>query len=236
MEKQIMKKLFLVLALFICISFVKCQSIDIYAKNLAKGVTEQQIVDAAMKLINNKSFTYRNVGTCTGFVTRVLNMCGITAVCGDYSTVPGFNVALDQPWSGSGAKRAPDGMYNAAIGSDSDRCEYVWDGKKRDAVKNFSLFKTGDIVITRIQDKEINSGTGHVALMYVDGNHLKMFEAVTAGPQVTDLGVGTINLDLSTPISGIEPLGWSDNGDRIWVYRLIEWVENGNLVVEKKDS
>ena len=194
------------------------------AKTLAKGVTEQDIIDSALKIINSGKFSYSSVGTCTGFVTRVLNSVGITAVVGDYNTVPGFpRDSWYTPWAdGSaycgGAKKAPLGMWNDANGSESEYCEEIWHGFKSEAVNYAYLFKTGDLVLTRPVDKKDYDGNGHAALMYVDGNHLKMFEAVTVGgPTITDLGVGS---GLKT--AGIDPHGSTDPSDTIWVYRLFE--------------
>ena len=162
---------------------------NVEAANLIRGITEEQIVESCMHYINDRKYTYENVGTCTGFVTRVYNRVGITEVVGTHP----YNI--EQTQSGGGAKYAPSAMYRNAKNLVAEgKCIQINQTPiyRGDAINIIDQLQTGDIAITRPQDKDSYTGdpndTGHVGIIGVENGKVYMYEAITAGLRKTLLG------------------------------------------------
>ena len=164
---------------------------------------------------------YYEVGTCTGFVTRTLNRLGIgESVVGKHP----YDIYTKQ--SSGGARYAPDGMYKNAMAHPEDAV-FIWRGKKKDIEKNAHLFKNGDLIIERIEDRNVYTGDGHVSFMHIYGSTIASFGAGSAGIKDTVYATGVSFASLnnsSIPLDvGIMPLNtstWIDGEDYINVFRL----------------
>lgn len=118
---------------------------------------------------------YYEVGTCTGLVTRTLNKLGI-----GQSVVGTHPYNIDVPQSSGGARYAPDGMYRNAMNHPED-ARLIWQGYIKDIEANAHLFKNGDLIIQRAEDKANYTGDGHVGFMHIYGSTIANFGAGTTG-------------------------------------------------------
>ena len=133
------------------------------------NVSGDKIVEVAQTY---SDWGYYEVGTCTGLVTRTLNKLGIgTSIVGTHP----YDIDKPQP-EGTGARYAPAAMYNNAMKHPEDAV-HIWSGYIKDVKANASLFKNGDLVIQRPEDKANYTGSGHVALIHVYNGNISMFGA-----------------------------------------------------------
>lgn len=175
------------------------------------SVDGDKIIETAQSY---SGYTYENVGTCTGLVTRTLNKLGIGE-----SIVGIHPYDINTPQSGGGAKYSPDAMYRNAMAHPED-AQFIWRGKKKDIGANAKLFKNGDLIIERIEDKHVNTGTGHVSFIHIYGNTLASYGA--GSPGIRDYVYAT-NVSFVSLNSGIMPINtppWVDGEDYINVFRL----------------
>src|SRR5699024_6013668 len=105
---------------------------------------------------------------------------------------------IDTPQSGGGSRYAPAKMYQNALAHPED-AEHIWSGYAKDVPANASLFKNGDLVIQRPEDKANYDGSGHVAFMHLFDNKIAMLGGAT-NYGVVDSVFGTI-LTRSTTIN-----------------------------------
>lgn len=155
-------------------------------------------------------YTYDNIGTCTGFVTRTLNKLGIgTSVVGIHP----YNIDTPQP-VGTGARYAPDAMYRNAMNHPED-AKLIWAGYAKDIKANANLFKNGDLIIQRPEDKANYTGTGHVSFLRIFGNTISSY-----GANGSALGIGDVILASDISFYGtsvnVNPL------DFMTIFRLTE--------------
>lgn len=173
------------------------------------NVTGDRIIEVAQQY-EEAGYTYDNVGTCTGFVTRTLNKLGIgTSIVGIHP----YNIDSPQP-DGTGARYAPAAMYRNAMNHPED-AKLIWAGYAKDVKANASLFKNGDLIIQRPEDKANYTGTGHVSFIRKYGNNISSY-----GANGSSLGIGDIVLASNITLYGtsvnVNPL------DYITVFRLTE--------------
>lgn len=186
--------------------------------NALANIDGDKIIETAQNYIG---WSYGEVGTCTGFVTRVLNKLGIGE-----SIVGIHPYNIDTPQSGGGSRYAPAKMYQNALAHPED-AEHIWSGYAKDVPANASLFKNGDLVIQRPEDKANYDGSGHVAFMHFFDNKIAMLGGAT-DYGVVDSVFGTV-MTRSTTINV--------NGmDYIHVFRLTERVPKGEVHVQKIDK
>ncbi len=178
-------------------------------------VSGDKIIETAQTYVG---WSYDDVGTCTGFVTRTLNKLGIgESVVGIHP----YNIDTKQP-AGTGARYSPDLMYKNAMNHPED-AQLIWQGYKKDVEKNANLFRNGDLIIERIQDKAEYTGTGHVSFMHIYGNTIASFGAGSAG--IKDSVYATNVSFISSDPYGIMPINtpsWVNGNDYISVFRLTE--------------
>ena len=160
-------------------------------------------------------YTYDGVGTCTGLVTRTLNKLGI-----GQSVVGTHPYDINTPQSSGGARYSPDAMYKNAMAHPED-AQFIWRGKKKDVEANAKLFKNGDLIIERIEDRHVYTGNGHVSFMHIYGDTIASYGAGSNGikDSVYATGVSFVSID---PY-GIMPINtppWVDGEDYINVFRL----------------
>ena len=160
-------------------------------------------------------YTYDGVGTCTGLVTRTLNKLGI-----GQSVVGIHPYDINTPQSSGGARYSPDAMYKNAMAHPED-AQFIWRGKKKDVEANAKLFKNGDLIIERIEDRNVYTGNGHVSFMHIYGDTIASYGAGSNGikDSVYATGVSFVSID---PY-GIMPINtppWVDGEDYINVFRL----------------
>ena len=177
-------------------------------------VSGDKIIETAQTYVG---WSYDEVGTCTGLVTRTLNKLGIGE-----SVVGIHPYDIDKPQSSGGARYAPDAMYRNAMNHPED-AQLIWQGYKKDVEKNAKLFKNGDLIIERIQDKAEYTGTGHVSFMHIYGDTIASFGAGSAG--IKDSVYATGVSFISNDPYGIMPINtppWVNGNDYITVFRLTE--------------
>jgi len=173
-----------------------------------------------------KDWGYYEVGTCTGFVTRTLNRLGIgESIVGIHP----YDIYTKQ--SEGGARYAPDAMYRNAMNHPEDAV-LIWQGYKKDIEANAHLFKNGDLIIERIQDKANPDGNGHVSFMHIYGDTIASYGAGTKGiyDSVYATGVNFNNTN-ATALSNENSNGgimllaappWVNGNDFISVFRLTQ--------------
>lgn len=173
------------------------------------SVSGDKIIEIA-KTYETAGYTYDNVGSCTGLVTRTLNKLGIgTSVVGIHP----YDIDTPQP-DGTGARYSPAAMYRNAKNHPED-AKLVWEGYVKDVGANASLFKNGDLVIQRPEDKANYTGSGHVGFIHIFGNKISMY-----GANGSANGIGDAIL---ANLSGISTFGTTVNVnsmDYITVFRL----------------
>lgn len=173
------------------------------------SVSGDKIIEVA-KTYETAGYTYDNVGSCTGLVTRTLNKLGIgTSVVGIHP----YDIDTTQP-DGTGARYSPAAMYRNAKNHPED-AKLVWEGYVKDVGANAGLFKNGDLVIQRPEDKANYTGSGHVGFIHIFGNKISMY-----GANGSAHGIGDAIL---ANLSGISTFGTTVNVnsmDYITVFRL----------------
>ena len=172
------------------------------------NVSGDKIIETAQSY---SDWGYGEVGTCTGLVTRTLNKLGIgTSIVGTHP----YDINTKQP-DGTGARYAPSAMYTNAMNHPED-AKHIWSGYAKDVKANASLFKNGDLVIQRPEDKANYTGSGHVGFIHIYGNKISMY-----GANGYNYGVGDAVL-----ASGITTFGITNitvnSMDYIHVFRLTE--------------
>lgn len=184
------------------------------------NVSGDKIIEVAQ---NYSSWGYWEVGTCTGLVTRTLNKLGIgTSVVGTHP----YNIDTKQP-EGTGARYSPAAMYRNAMNHPED-AKLIWQGYIKDIEENAHLFKNGDLIIQRPEDKASYTGDGHVGFMHIYGKTIANYGAGTTGIKdyVMATNVSTINVSsLNDTEYSIMPLNIPphvNSMDYISVFRLTE--------------
>lgn len=172
-----------------------------------------------------KDWGYYEVGTCTGFVTRTLNRLGIgESIVGIHP----YNIYTKQ--SEGGARYAPDAMYRNAMNHPEDAV-LIWQGYKKDIEANAHLFKNGDLIIERIQDRAVYTGDGHVSFMHIYGDTIASYGAGSKGIYDSVLATGVNFNTNATALSndggngGIMLLAappWVNGNDYMSVFRLTQ--------------
>lgn len=175
------------------------------------NVSGDRIIEVAQSY---SDWGYGEVGTCTGLVTRTLNKLGIgTAVVGTHP----YNIDTKQP-DGTGARYAPAAMYNNAI-NHPEEAKHIWSGYVKDVKANIDLFRNGDLIIQRPEDKATYDGNGHVGFVHIYGDKISMY-----GANGYTYGIGDAVL-ASGITRGVVPTGSSINingMNYINVFRLTE--------------
>lgn len=187
--------------------------------NALANINGDKIIEVAQNYIG---WNYDEVGTCTGFVTRVLNKLGIGE-----SVVGIHPYDIDTPQSSGGSRYSPAKMYNNAMAHPED-AEHIWSGYAKDVKANANLFKNGDLVIQRPEDKANYDGSGHVAFIHIYGSTISMLGAAT--------NYGIIDSVLATNIMTRGGSLNVDGMDYIHVFRLTERVPKGEINVQKVDK
>lgn len=173
------------------------------------SINGDKIIETAM---NYWGWDYDEVGSCTGFVTRVLNKLGIG------ETIVGIHpYNIDEPQSSGGSRYAPDAMYRNAMNHPEDAV-LIWQGYKKDIEANAHLFKNGDLIIERIQDKDVYTGTGHVSFMYIHDTTISSLGAITSRG-VSEIVLAT-NVNFNSGISLLNIPPTVNGNDFVSVFRL----------------
>lgn len=167
-------------------------------------VSGDKIIEVAQSY---SDWGYYDVGTCTGLVTRTLNKLGIGE-----SIVGIHPYDIDTPQSSGGARYSPDGMYRNAINHPED-AKLIWQGYVKDIEANAHLFKNGDLIIQRAEDKANYTGDGHVGFMHIYGSTIANFGAGTTG--IKDYVMATNVMTRNIP-------PYVNSMDYISVFRLTE--------------
>ncbi len=155
--------------------------------NALASVSGDKIIETAMTY---QDWGYWEVGTCTGLVTRTLNKLGIgQSVVGIHP----YDIDKPQP-EGTGARYAPDKMYQNALNHPED-AQYIWSGYVKDVKANAHLFENGDLVLQRPEDKANYNGSGHAALIHIYNGNISMYgangEKMGIGDAVMATGIAT---------------------------------------------
>ena len=184
-------------------------------------VTGDDIVNTGAYLAG-LNFTYDNVGTCTGFVTRVLVYLkvGLPLVSNNSNWNSFYD---DNSWDDKGygaypAATGPNGFKTRADNMVSaGTAQYIGVipvGRQEDNGYINSLgIQNGDLLVT----PNTSSRSGHVAFAYIYGGNVKSLGAASGGIAAIDLNA-----------AGDEKLG------DIYVYRLV--ASTGNLRIQKIDD
>ena len=174
------------------------------------NVSGDRIIEVAQSY---SDWGYGEVGTCTGLVTRTLNKLGIgTSIVGIHP----YDINTKQP-DGTGARYAPLAMYNNAMNHPED-AKHIWSGYAKDVKANAHLFKNGDLIIERPQDKANYDGNGHVGFLHIYSDKISMY-----GANGYTYGIG--DAVLATGVTGLALMGSSINingMNYINVFRLTE--------------
>ena len=110
--------------------------------NALSMVSGDKIIEVAQSY-KNAGYTYDNVGTCTGLVTRTLNKLGIgTSIVGIHP------YDINKPQSEGGARYAPSGMYKNAM-NHPEEAKLIFQGYVKDLLKTPEILKNGDLIIQR---------------------------------------------------------------------------------------
>jgi len=216
---------------------------DQLTTNRGQQVTGEDIVNTGFYLGHKSGFTYNNVGTCTGFVVRVLRYLKVNITLCDndpnnwnrdywdrfYSEsnwdVPGSH---GSPYGPTGFKTACDNLVNnkqaqyigyVEVNNSTVRGVHLADGTfisgGQDAIDKLGI-QNGDLLIT------VPSGAGrngHVAFAYNVDGHARTLGAGSAGIHIGDIGRFQ-----------------SDKDGDTYVYRLVEGVIREDVKLVKKDS
>lgn len=203
-KKFFQKSLSVLMVVGIFISSFSGIPLKIPEVHAMSGVSGDKIIEVAQSYSN---YTYDNVGTCTGLVTRVLNKLGIAQ-----SIVGIHPYNIDTPQSEGGARYAPSGMYRNAFNHPED-AQLIFQGYVKDLIKVPEILKNGDLAIQRPEDKSNYSGSGHVGFIHLYGNSVAWF-----GANGSRLGIGDMVLVADTTTGG----GHKDisGEDYITVFRL----------------
>lgn len=173
--------------------------------NALARVSGDKIIETAMSY---ESWGYWEVGTCTGLVTRTLNKLGVgQSIVGIHP----YDIDKPQP-EGTGARYAPDKMYQNALNHPEDAI-HIYSGYVKDVKANAHLFENGDLVLQRPEDKANYNGSGHAALIRIYNGNISMY-----GANGEKMGIGDAVL-----ATGIATRGTSYNVnsmDYIHVFRL----------------
>ena len=219
--KKNLKKLFSVVMIFgIFISSFPISPL-IQKVNALANVSGDKIIETAMTY---GDWSYDEVGTCTGLVTRTLNKLGVgTSIVGIHP----YNIDTPQP-AGTGARYAPAAMYNNAMNHPEDAV-HIWSGYIKDVRANASLFQNGDLVIQRPEDKANYTGSGHVGLIHIYNGNISMYGANGSQYGVGDavMAQGVATRGTSTRVNG---------NDYIHVFRLIKVEPEYASLTSKKSS
>lgn len=175
--------------------------------NALAMVSGDKIIEVAQSY-RDAGYTYDNVGSCTGLVTRVLNKLGIgQSIVGTHP----YNIDTPQP-DGTGARYAPEGMYRNAFNHPED-AKFIFQGYVKDLLKNPGILKNGDLAIQRPEDKSNPNGFGHVGFIHLYGNAVSWY-----GGNGSKLGIGDMVLSSDTTTGG----GYKDisGEDFITIFRL----------------
>lgn len=155
--------------------------------NALARVSGDKIIETAMSYEN---YGYWEVGTCTGLVTRTLNKLGVgQSIVGIHP----YDIDKPQP-EGTGARYAPDKMYQNALNHPEDAI-HIYSGYVKDVKANAHLFENGDLVLQRPEDKANYNGSGHAALIRIYNGNISMYgangEKMGIGDAVLATGVAT---------------------------------------------
>lgn len=157
--------------------------------NALSTASGDKIIEVAQSY-RDAGYTYDNVGSCTGLVTRVLNKLGIgQSIVG----VHPYDIDTPQP-DGTGARYAPSGMYKNAMNHPED-ARLIFQGYVKDLLKNPSILKNGDLIIQRPEDKANPNGSGHVGFVHIYDGIIASF-----GANGSVLGIG--DMVMGRPIEG----------------------------------
>lgn len=152
--------------------------------NALSMVSGDKIIEVAQSY-KNAGYTYDNVGTCTGLVTRTLNKLGIgTSIVGIHP------YDINKPQSEGGARYAPSGMYKNAM-NHPEEAKLIFQGYVKDLLKTPEILKNGDLIIQRPEDKANPNGSGHVAFVHIYGNTISSFGANGSALGIGDIVLGT---------------------------------------------
>lgn len=203
--KKLKKVLNVVMAVGIFISSFPITPFITKVSAMAK-VSGDKIIETAMTY---EDWGYYEVGTCTGLVTRTLNKLGIgQSVVGTHP----YNIDKPQP-EGTGARYGPEGIYSNAMNHPED-AQHIWSGYVKDVKANASLFKNGDLIIQRPEDKANYTGSGHVGLVHIYDGNISMY-----GANGETMGIG--DAVLAKGVSTSRGLSYNVNSlDYIHVFRL----------------
>lgn len=156
--------------------------------NRGDAVTGDDIVNTG-RYLYGRGFTYSNVGTCTGFVTRILMhlRVGLPLV----SRNSNWNYCYtEEGWDDPGyiytAAWGPSGWLSQVRGMvNNGTAEYIGVIPLSNPEKSQSLgIQNGDLLIT----PEGSSASGHVAIAYIDTDgRVKSFGATGGGSAITVL-------------------------------------------------
>lgn len=203
--KKLKKVLNVVMAVGIFISSFPITPFIPKVSAMAK-VSGDKIIETAMTY---EDWGYYEVGTCTGLVTRTLNKLGIgQSVVGTHP----YNIDKPQP-EGTGARYGPELMYTNAMNHPED-AQHIWSGYVKDVKANANLFKNGDLIIQRPEDKANYTGSGHVGLIHIYDGNISMY-----GANGEAMGIG--DAILAKGVSMSRGLSYNVNSlDYIHVFRL----------------
>lgn len=215
------------LIMLVCLPILaSCQNVfaitaitaDQLPTNRGDQVTGDDIVNTG-RYLYGKGFTYSNVGTCTGFVTRVLVhlRVGLNLVSrNDNWNYCYTDEAWDKPgyiytaaWDPAGFKKQLDQMVQ------NQAAEYIgMIPKDSTGVAQTLGIQNGDLLITPVS----TGGTGHVAFAYIEDGVVKTFGAASKGIELLN----------------IDRVSSNKQGD-IYVYRIAK-AASGNLKIAKIDE
>ena len=241
------KILFLTMFIAFC-TIVSPLSVNVNAA-LANHVTGDDIVNTGLQLKRN-DFTYQNIGTCTGFVTRVLMHLKVAKPL--VSRNDNWNYCYTESgWNQPGYKYTaaygPDGFYTEVrkMVQNGDAL-YIGTFTKSNIGGHAAELRNGDLIVTRKEDKNTVTGTGHVAFIHIaNGNIYTLGAGAGVNGGVSDglLASGVVPTsmqsvqldDISISDYGIEPYAPGSN-DTMNIFRLVEGTQHGKLRIEKKDT
>ncbi len=207
MNKRILKRVNKLTMVFALLASTFLSNIPI--KALTTKVSGDDIIAQAQSYEN---WGYSQVGTCTGFVTRVLNDLGIgRSIVG---TMQGYL-----------AQHSPADMY-ANAKENPDEAKSIWKGRVGEMKENAYLFKDGDLVIQRTGDVVPHTGFGHVTFIHRYGSTISMY-----GANNEEYGIG--DLPLITNARGSLTV---DPYTKIRVFRLVDDTPLGTLKIAKKNE
>jgi len=165
---KLMKLLNVVLVVGVLISSFPITPFIPKVNALAK-ISGDKIIEIAQTY---QDWDYDRIGTCTGLVTRTLNKLGIAeSIVGIHP----YDIDEVQP-EGTGSRYAPSGMYRNAMNHPED-AEHIWSGYVSDVAQYAHLFRNGDLVIQRPEDKANYTGTGHSGFIRIYAGGISIYGA-----------------------------------------------------------